>query len=255
MVQFGGAAGTLASLGSRGPDVAAAFAAELGLGVPAMPWHAQRDNLHETADWLALVAGSAAKFAQDVLLLSQGEVGEVCESGDGGGSSAMPQKRNPVGCETILVAARSAAAHRAALAAAPPPEHQRGTLTGQTEQLHLPRLCAFAAGAQRGAARLAADLVVDGARMRRNLDDSRGLLLAEAAALALAGHLPAEEARALVRDACALARPAPWHLIDALRERCAAPVDWESLRDPAHYLGANDIFIDRILAEAQSPSP
>jgi 3-carboxy-cis,cis-muconate cycloisomerase len=254
-VQFGGAAGTLASLGAQGTAVARAFAAELGLAVPPMPWHAQRDTLLEAADWLVLVAGSAAKLAQDILLLTQDEVAEMRESGEesGGGSSAMPQKHNPIACETVLCAARSAAAHRAALAAAHPPEHQRGTTTGQTELLHLPRVCALAGGALRGAARLASGSVVEGARMRRNLDATRGVLMAEAATMALSAHLPVAEARSLVREACAAVRSGEGDLVDALRSRCRAPVDWERLRDPGEYLGSNDGFIDAVLAEARAP--
>ncbi len=255
VVQFGGAAGTLASLGESGPAVASALARELRLGLPLMPWHAQRDTLLETAGWLALVNSSLSKFAQDILLLTQFEVAEVAESTDRteGGSSAMPQKRNPVASETIVLAARSAAVHARALLDAPAPEHERGTQAGQFELMHLPRALILTGGALRAALRLAAGLVVDPARMKSNLDATRGVLLAEAATLALAQHMDVSEARKMVAAACAAVATEQRHLIDLLRERTAAPVDWAGLRDESGHLGVADQFITRVLAAAAPP--
>ena len=115
MVHFGGAAGTLAALGVDGPLVAEALARELALGVPDMPWHVQRDGFGETAALLGLICGSLSKFALDITLMMQTEVGEVSEPHDEGrgGSSTMPQKRNPIASEYIL----AADAHRACLGA------------------------------------------------------------------------------------------------------------------------------------------
>ncbi len=109
VVQFGGAAGTLASLGDKGLQVRQELARELGLAVPVMPWHTQRDNLCEAAGWLSLVTGSLAKMAQDTILMAQSEVAELRESDDAarGGSSTMPQKSNPVQSEWIVAAART----------------------------------------------------------------------------------------------------------------------------------------------------
>lgn len=252
VVQFGGASGTLASLGSQGPAVAAAFAYELNLAVPPAPWHSQRDSLRETADALAGITASLAKFAHDILLLSQPEIGEVCESSETGrgGSSAMPQKRNPVLTEFVLAAAHAAAAHHAALSALPPPEHARGTLQVQLEFLHIPRLAAFAAGALAHASELASGLVVNARRMRANLDATHGILLAEAATLALSSHLPPVEARTLVRDTCADAIADSRHLVDLLRERTAAPVDWAALSEESRHLGSAEVFISQILTLA-----
>ena len=119
VVQFGGAAGTLAALGDRGPKVQEALARELDLG-PAVPWHTQRDAIVEYGGWLALVAGSLGKMGQDLTLLAQTEVGEILESSDAarGGSSTMPHKANPIGSEMMVVAAQATAALLAALHAA-----------------------------------------------------------------------------------------------------------------------------------------
>ena len=105
VVQFGGAAGNLSALGDSGVAVMEALARKLGLGCPAMPWHSQRDTLAELASWLALVTGSLGKLGLDVLLLAQNEVGEVQEA-QGGDSSTMPQKSNPVRAEALAALAR-----------------------------------------------------------------------------------------------------------------------------------------------------
>ena len=129
VVQFGGAAGTLAALGDKGLAVTEELAKELKLAVPMMPWHAQRDNLVEFAGWLSLVTGSLAKMAQDIILMAQTEVGEVGESGEAGrgGSSTMPQKSNPITSELIVAAARTNAALLSALHQAQIQEHERAT--------------------------------------------------------------------------------------------------------------------------------
>jgi 3-carboxy-cis,cis-muconate cycloisomerase len=252
-VQLGGAAGTLAAFGANGPAVAEAFARELGLNVLPMPWHTQREPLLELSGQLSLVGVSLSKFAQDVLLLAQGEVGEVRESADvtRGGSSAMPQKQNPILSETVLVAARAATSAHAALLTVPPPEHERGTQTMQSELLHLPQVCALTGGALRAAARLATSLVVNETRMLSNLHATHGVLLAEAVALVLAQHVPPAEARKLLQEACATASREKRHLLEIVRVLPSARPALAALpRDEAGYLGSAGHFIDAVLAEA-----
>lgn len=258
VIQCGGAAGSLASLGPAGPAVARAWAAELGLGVPSMPWHAQRDTVIEAAQWLGLVSASLAKFGHDVLLLVQDGIAEVSESADPerGGSSAMPQKRNAAASEIILVATRAAAAHLGALQAIPPPALQRGVVNAQLEFIHLPRLCALTGGAVRAGVQLARELVVDAARMSANLAATHGTLLAEAVSLALSVHLPPTRSRQLVRDACATALSRRRHLLEVIRELPeAAPALAALPGSEAAYLGSTDAFISAALAEATRLSP
>jgi 3-carboxy-cis,cis-muconate cycloisomerase len=228
-----------------------ALAAELGLAAPAGPWHAQRDGLAELAGWFALVTGSLGKTGQDLMLLAQSEVAEI-RAGEGGGSSTMPQKANPVGPELLVTLARLNAGllgtvHQAALQ-----EHERGGPGWTLEWLTLPQMAVATGTALRHALALAGSLRVDAARMRRNLDADHGLILAEAASFALAGHMPRSEAQALVKRACAAARDRDRPLIEVLRGLSDAPVDWDRLRDPANALGAVDELIDRILAEARA---
>ena len=149
MVQFGGAAGTLAALGDKGLAVTEALAEDLKLAVPVMPWHAQRDNVVEFAGWLSLVTGSLAKMAQDIILMAQTEVGEVGESAEAGrgGSSTMPQKSNPITSELIVAAARTNAALLSALHHAQIQEHERATHGWQVEWLTLPQMVLLTGGA------------------------------------------------------------------------------------------------------------
>lgn len=251
LLSFGGAAGTLAALGDRGPAVAEALAEELGLGLPPLPWHVQRDGLAELAGWLSLVTGGLGKLGQDVALLAQSEVGEVREGGGPGhgGSSTMPNKANPVASEVLVTAARLNATLVSALHQALPQEQERGGPGWQLEWLTLPQMLVTAGCALRHALALSENLEVDPERMRRNLDASDGLVLAEAATFALAEHLPRPKAQALVKAACVEAKATGRHLVDLLAETTDAAVDWAKLRDPANYLGAAESFIDRVLAE------
>ena len=251
VLQFGGAAGTLAALGEAGIPVRNALSAELDLGISLMPWHTQRDALAELAGWLSLLTGSLAKMAQDVILLTQSEIAEVRESSDKGrgGSSAMPQKSNPVMSEFILVAHRTNASLLSSMHQALPQEHERGTY-GQMEWLALPQMFALTGSALEKAVWLSKNLVVDADRMQANVAASGGLMLAEAAAYALAPHIGFASAKKLVSEAARQVSANGRHLIDILREQSQAPLDWESLREEANYLGASEAFIDAVIQSA-----
>jgi 3-carboxy-cis,cis-muconate cycloisomerase len=253
-VQCGGAAGTLTSLGDGGLRVQDALASELELGLPPMPWHTQRDALAELAGWLSLVSSSLAKMAQDVILLAQSEVGEVRESADPsrGGSSTMPQKRNPVVSEIIVAAARSNAAALASMHQAMIQEHERATHGWQLEWLNLPHMFVLTATALNKACFLAANLVVNEERMRQNVKASKGLMMAEALSLALSATMPRERAKEIVAAACRRALAQDRHLVDVVQEQTGASLDWEALRDEAAYLGSSQQFIDRVLDEVES---
>ena len=248
VVSLGGAGGTLAALGDAGLAVEAAFARDLALGVAPLPWHTQRDAICELAGWLALVTGSLGKMADDIILLAQSEVGEV-RAGAGGGSSTMPNKANPILPEALVALARFNAAQAGAVHQAMLQAHERAGPGWQLEWLTVPQMALATGAALRHAAAILGALRVDPARMRANLDASNGLVLAEAASFALARHMPRSQARALVEDACREVRAGGGHVIDILAKRCAAPVDWRALKDPANYLGAAAALIERALKE------
>lgn len=251
-VQFGGAAGTLAALGDQGVAVMEALAAELDLVCPPLPWHAQRDGIAEFGSWLSLVTGALGKLGQDIVLLAQTEVGEVDESAGGGrgGSSTMPQKANPVTGEALAAAARLNAGHLGTLHQAQIQEHERGGVGWQMEWATLPAMVVTTGAALGKAGALLQRLSVSVDRMRANLGPGDGLVLAEAATFALAAHMPRPQAQALVKEAARAVLADGGHLVDALRASTEAAVDWDRLRDPACYLGCNDVLIDRALAAA-----
>lgn len=204
VLQFGGASGTLAALGSQGLAVTAALAARLGLPAPDLPWHAHRDRFAQLACALGVAAGAAGKIGRDVALLAQTEVGEAAERAapGRGGSSTMPQKRNPVASATALAAAGRAPGLVATMLGALVQEHERGLGGWQVEWDTLPDLVVVTAGGTRAAADALDGLTVDTERMRANADASGGVLLAESVAMALAESIGKHEAHARVAAAC-----------------------------------------------------
>ena len=257
VVQFGGAAGTLAALDGKGLAVMQGLADELGLGAPVMPWHVQRDNLVEFAGWLSLLTGSLGKMAQDIILLAQTEVGEVSESAEAGrgGSSTMPQKSNPITSELILAAARTNASLLSALHQAQIQEHERATHGWQVEWLTLPQMIVLTGGALKHAGYLAKNLQVDEGKMRENIARADDVILAEAAVFALAKAMPRAKADELVKEACGIAVSEGKPLIEVVRHlaRSIIPdetVDWQALAAPENYLGETAKIIDRVLESA-----
>jgi 3-carboxy-cis,cis-muconate cycloisomerase len=252
VVEFAGAVGTLASLGSDGLRVQEALAEALGLGIPVAPWHTSRDTLAEFAGWLSLLTGSLAKMAQDIILMAQTEVGELQESADParGGSSTMPQKRNPIISETIIAAARANASLLATMHQTLIQEHERATHGWQMEWLTLPQMASLTGAALNKAIFLSENLVVKREQMENNLRASKGLMLAEPITLALAPVLGRHEAHTLVKAAVQRAIGSDRHLIDEVRDEIDADLDWNALRDEGKYLGETTALIDRVLAQA-----
>ena len=253
-VSFGGAAGTLASLGTEGIAVMEGLAAELGLAVPAAPWHVCRDGLAETVGFLGLLCGSLGKLATDIILLAQTEVAEVVEPyvAGRGASSTMPQKRNPIASEYILAATRGVQALVPMMQGAMMQDHERGTGPWQAEALAIPQAFVLAHGALEHARTIAEGLTVDAARMRRNLDLTGGLIVAEAVMMGLAPMLGRGEAHHVVKHACDIALTESIPLAQALARapEVATKLDAAAiarLTDPAGYLGSTEAFIDRVI--------
>jgi 3-carboxy-cis,cis-muconate cycloisomerase len=258
-VQFGGAAGTLSALGGRGPEVAALLAAELGLHAPTLPWHTDRLRITEIAGACAGVTGVLSKIARDVTLLAQSEIGEVMEGGGGGrgGSSAMPQKRNPVASIAVLGCTRQIPGLVATLAAAAEQEHQRAAGAWHAEWEPLADLLRLTGSAASWAADLLGGLEPAPERMRRNLDAAGGFPMAEHAASLLAPALGRPAAHDLLAQASAAAVAEGRTLGEALLDRLDAgrlaaagvtPEQVTAALDPAGYLGAATGFVDAALA-------
>jgi len=253
-LQFGGASGTLAALGDQGLRVAELLAAELALALPDLPWHAERDRVAGIAAAVGVTAGAMAKVAQDVVLLAQTEVGEAAEARapGKGGSSAMPQKRNPVDATLALAAARLAVGQVPVILAAMTQEHERAVGGWQAEWAAIPDLFRFAGGAVARVAQAVAGLQVDAGRMRANVEQGGGLLIAEALTMALAPHLGRPEAQRVVQVVCTGATDGGRSLRqaalgDARVRAVLSPAEIERALDPDDYLGSADALIDRAL--------
>jgi len=258
-LQLGGAAGTLAALGENGLTVMQGLSHELNLNLPVMPWHSQRDGFGEFAGWLSMLTAGLAKMGQDIILLAQNEVGEVMESGgrDRGGSSAMPQKRNPIVSELLIAAARTNASLLSAMHNAMIQEHERATHGWQVEWLTLSQMILLTGGALVNALFLAQNIKINEAQMRQNLDRSNYLVLAEAAVQALSKEIPRTKAHGLAKQACGIAASENRSLIDVVRQQFGkiAPqnkIDWEALAKPENYLGQTEHFIDSVLEQAET---
>jgi 3-carboxy-cis,cis-muconate cycloisomerase len=257
--QFAGAAGTLASLGDKGLAVHDALMAELGLGRPPTPWHVARDGVTETVSLLALVAGTLAKIATDVMLLMQTEVGEAFEPfvPGRGSSSTMPQKRNPIACELILAAAKIVRQHAGLMLDAMAADHERATGPWQLEWLAIPEAFIATGGALHQARFMLEGLIVDAGRMRRNLDLTGGLIVAEAVMMALAEHTGRQDAHDIVYGACRTALDKGSTLLDELARvpevtRHLDKKRLAELTDPTNYLGSAPAMVDRALSSLSS---
>ncbi|HUC70785.1 MAG TPA: adenylosuccinate lyase family protein [Stellaceae bacterium] len=257
LAQFGGAAGTLASLGNGAEVVKSRgeLARELALGDPPITWHVTRDGIAETVQALALLAGSLGKIAYDLMLMSATELGEAAEPyvAGRGSSSTMPQKRNPISCELILAAAKMLRQHAGLALDAMVADFERATGPWHVEWVAVPEAFGYAAGALHQSRFVLGGLIVDPARMAKNLGITHGLIVAEAVMMGLAPHTGRTEAHDLVYDACQAAIESDRPLLDVLLETpaVAGPLGSEKLRaltDPANYLGAAPAMVDHLLA-------
>jgi 3-carboxy-cis,cis-muconate cycloisomerase len=253
VLQFGGAVGTLASLGQDGIRVQEKLAQKLGLGVPDTAWHTQRDNLAEFASWLSLITGSLAKIAQDIILMAQSEVAEVRESNDParGSSSTMPQKSNPIISEIIIAAARTNATLLSSVHQAMIQEHERATHGWQMEWLSLPQMVTLTGAALEKALFLSNNLVVDVQQMKHNVQSSNGLMLAEGLDLALAPHIGRTEAKRIIKQCVAASIEHNRHLVDIVREQVQVDLNWDALKDETNYLGITQQIIDPVVKQAK----
>jgi len=253
--EFGGAAGTLSSLGKDGLKVQVELMKELKLGQPAIAWHTVRDCIAETGCFLGLVTGSCGKIAFDVKLMMQTEVEEVYEPfHEGrGSSSTMPQKRNPI--SSVYITAQTAMVRQlvAALLEAQIEDHERSTGPWEIEWIALPEIFMLAAGALAQTRFLVGGLQVNEKKMRENLDITNGLIMSEAVMMGLGAAMGRNHAHDVVYDVCREVVKTGRPLLDLLAENAEIKkhIDrkgLEKLTDPANYLGVAGEMVDRVLA-------
>jgi 3-carboxy-cis,cis-muconate cycloisomerase len=247
--QLGGAAGTLAPLGERGADVLRLFSEELGLAEPVLPWHTNRTRIAELGGALATTSGVLGKIALDVVLLAQTEVGEVREARNGG-SSTLPQKQNPVGATLARACAGLVSGYASVLSHAVAQEHERAAGAWHTEWEALSGALAYTGGAAAGIGDVVAGLEVDTEQMRRNLELTNGLILAERVSYLLSERLGRDTAHAAVREAAGRLVESGRTFGEELRADARIDLSDEELAvelDPTTYLGSTEAFVDRAL--------
>ena len=260
MLQFGGAVGTLASLGEAASAISAHMGQILELKEAALPWHAQRDRLVAMVQMLAILTGTLAKLGADIALLMQAEVGEVTEGGDGhGGSSTMPQKRNPVGCAALQAIHARMPGLAATMLLAMPQEHERGLGLWQAEWETVPDAFRLASASIAYAIDLTRNLKVHPDRMQANMDAMLGLPLAEAVSASLAPKIGRTAANEILRRATVEATRQNRQLSDVLKEKPEATAhlthaEIDRLLDPHDYLGSAERFIANVIGDDNAHS-
>ncbi|KAF5017778.1 hypothetical protein F66182_10263 [Fusarium sp. NRRL 66182] len=260
-VQYGGAAGTLASLGagSDGINVRKQLASELKLEDPPITWHVARDGVAEMVNFLALVGGSLGKMALDLIIMSSNELGEVAEPfvPHRGASSTMPQKRNPISSEVVLAASKVLRSNASLVLDGMVSDFERASGPWHLEWVAVPESFVMAVGALHQAEFALAGLCVDKERMAANLASTKGLIVGEALMMALAKHVGRQDAHDIVYEACkrTIESKDGATLLSTLNEDqrvtgCLSLSDLERLCDPINYLGSSQRMVDDILAEA-----
>ena len=263
LVQFGGAAGTLASLGSddTGLRVRAQLAQELDLKDPPITWHVTRDNIAEILNFLALIGGSLGKIAYDIMIMSSNEFSEVSEPfvPHRGASSTMPQKRNPISSEVIFAAAKILRANAGLGLDAMVVDFERASGPWHLEWVAIPDSFVLTVGALHQTQFALGGLVVNTESMLGNLLSTKGLIVGEAVMMGLATKIGRQEAHDLVYAACKEAIEGKKSLFDVLmgKEEVVGRVSREVLEklcDPREYLGASQLMVDQMLSESKGAS-
>ena len=255
LVQFGGAAGTVASLGSddTGLRVREQLAKELELGNPTITWHVARDNVAEVINFLALIGGSLGKIAYDLMLMSSNELGEVSEPfvPHRGASSTMPQKRNPISSEIILAASKLLRSNAGLVLDAMVTDFERASGPWHLEWVAVPEAFVLAVGALHQANFALGGLVVNTDAMTRNLSSTKGLIVGEAVMMGLAPLIGRQQAHDVVYEACKESIETSQGLYDVLKKRedvtkHASEERLKALCDPVNYLGASQLMVDDV---------
>jgi 3-carboxy-cis,cis-muconate cycloisomerase len=262
ILQFGGAGGTLATLGDQGIAVGQALARELSLSYPDAPWHTHRDRLAALMCTFGVLVGSLGKIARDIGLLMQNEVAEVAEpvAKGRGGSSAMPHKQNPVGCTLALAAAYRVPGLVSSFLSSMIQEHERAAGGWQSEWSTISSIVQETGLAVASMAEVVEGLTVDAEAMRANLDATHGTIFAERATIMLSKKLSREAASSLVSRAVEQSSATQRNFVDALAEipeasAALGTAELRDLRSPERYLGVAEEFRRNLIAEQKKSRP
>lgn len=253
-------AGPVGTLSGRSPahgKAAQEFARLVGLSFDPVPWHVRRSPVVSLAGFVTQLLGALAKMAGDIVNLASTEVGEVSEPfiAGRGGSSAMPHKRNPVGATVILAAFQAAQGLNQTMQASLLASHERPAGAWHAEWHALPQLLGLAAGALHEARQLAEGLDVDARRMAVNLEQTHGLIYADAVASALAADLGASRAHHLIEQAAGTVRQTGQHLLEVISASPDLPAGLrgerlKALFDPTPAVQAASMIVPAARAQA-----
>ncbi|KAG6860286.1 hypothetical protein C0995_013197 [Termitomyces sp. Mi166 len=256
VIEFGGAAGTLATISDTGValQVQEELAKELGLNVPDIAWHTERDRITEIGSFFAMVAGTCAKFALDIKLLMQTEVGEVSEPyyAHRGSSSTMPQKRNPISSVYITAMASTVKQLSASLFDAMVEDHERSTGPWEIEWIVLPQICTMTHAILTHTQEILNGLEVHPEAMSKNLDKTKGAIASEAVMMKLGRLIGRQVAHDLIYDLCRKAAQEDRPLVDLLSENKdvlntgISRKELESWCNPANYMGLSKEMTFRV---------
>lgn len=255
VVQFGGAAGTLASLGTRGMAFREAMAGELGLGMVWTNWHNARDAMTEICLDLSNLCATLARIAQNINQLSGTDIAEMSERGNvgRGRSSTLPHKKNPRAAEFAEAVARLGRHRGAGMLEVMGQEHDRCGGTYICEWMLLPETFLLTSGALAWGIDLLERLEIHPEKMRENVDTMHGLAMTERFTLALAGHIGKPQARRLIDEACVRTVDSNGTLVETLKAMpdvvaALGEAGIDELADPNTYVGAAPEMVDRVLA-------
>lgn len=252
---FGGA-GTMAGFGDLGPELLGRFADRLGLGAPTIGWHVARDRVAEYCGVVAMVAGSLGRIADEVRTLSRPEFGEVEEAWQPGkvGSSTMPHKRNPEGCEQVVVMARLASQSAATALTAMIGDHERDARSLRLEWVCVPDVSSYTLCAAQIIKDVLAGLIVHADRALANVTRVAEQIASERLMFVLAGSLGKERAHAYVYELTQRARSNGGSVRGLLASAGDLDIDGATLDavfDPATYLGVSATLTGRVVSDAR----
>jgi adenylosuccinate lyase len=216
--QFGGATGTLASIGPVGLQIRALMMEELGLAEPRITWHVARDRIAHHAFILTLIASAIARLGAEIVDLQRDEIGEVFEPFHHGkvGSSTMPHKRNPSMSESLMALGEIVKSESRISLTALGSRHERDKAIYSVETSYVPRVWSITHRMLRLCTTIVEGMEVDADRMVKNLELSRGQLFSERALMTLAGTLGRQTGHDVIYDASMRAFDSGQHLRDAL---------------------------------------
>lgn len=249
-----GAVGTFAAWDGRGIELQRLTCELLGLGDPVVPWAAQRDRLAEIGAEMGLLAGSCARIAQEIYILSMTEIGELAEPYQKGmlGSSTMPHKLNPFATEWVVALSKKLRGNAGVLMDCMTPMGERDGCTWRAEWLTLPESYCNASAMLTHLHKVVAGLQVHADRMRSNLDMLRGLLLSERAMFVLSKAMPLDQAHHVIHEASLEVVRSGRSLIDVLMDTpdvhavCTRD-EFEQALKPENYIGESDAISVEVL--------